>query len=265
MSSTPLKARELVSRGHRFDAGWLAWPGMHGGYVMAAAARAAAGLAGGLPLRAMNTRFLRAIEPRRVVIRSALEHTSRTTATVSVRIDQDDQTAAISTCTFAAPDGALSFVGRPAPEVPGPEGCEVFRDAELLYAFARQLEIRPATAILPLSGSDQTELTAWLRLREEHSHAEGLLILADAMPPAIYATLDLPIPVPSLEIAVHLAGPSAFDQVMSGWLLAQQRNVSTGGGLSIDECDLWDEAGNFVGQTRQLRRVIESAALSLEG
>lgn len=245
------------------DSDWLAWPGMHGGYVMAISGRAAAGLSGGdLPVRAMSTRLLRALEPRRVQVQAILEHSSRSTVTVSVRLLQDGQTAAMSVCTFAAPGGVITHEATPAPVVPVPDERHIYRDAELLFPFARKLEIRPATPALPLAGGEDAELTAWLRLREADLSLESMLILADAMPPAIYATLTIPIPVPSIDIAVHFAEPIPKDEPFSGWLLAQQRNVRTAGGISIDECDLWDQDGRLIAQTRQLRRVIEWAAFA---
>lgn len=243
---------------------WLAWPGIHGGHLMAVSARTAAGMSGQLPLRAMNARFLRATEPGSVVASAVLVQTSRTTVTVSVQLVQHGHTVMSSICTFAAPSGALSFEGRPPPAVPGPGGREVFRDAELLFPFAKKVEIRPATGVLPLAGADHAELTAWLRLRDAEHGLESLLILADAMPPAIYATLTSPIPVPSMEITVHVAEPVPSNTIFAGWLMAQQRNVRTSGGMSIDECDLWDERGRLVVQTRQLRRVVESDRHALE-
>lgn len=244
-----------------FEAAWLGWPGMHGGYVLAQSVGLAEDLARGLPLRAVNARFLRAIEPGGVVGEAVLEHRSATTATVSVRLRQDDELAAISTCTFAAPSGSLTFDGRPAPSAPAPDDLASYRDAELLYPVARQIDIRPATPTLPLSGAATAELTAWLRIRSMACDVDPLLVLADALPPGIYATLSVPVPVPSMELTVHVMASYETRQAAS-WLLAQQRNVSTCSGLAFDECDIWDEAGNLIAQTRQLRRVIETTTIN---
>ncbi|WP_188111404.1 acyl-CoA thioesterase [Nocardioides antri] len=241
---------------------WLAWPGMHGGRVMALSAGVATGLVDGLPLRAMSTRFLGAVRPGPVEAAAVLDHASRSSATVTVSLSQDGRITTLSTCSFTASTGEIVVPARPAPEVPPAEECNDFREAELLYPFARKLDIRPATDILPLSGASRAELTAWLRLREPESPLSTMLTLADAMPPGVYAVLDMPVPVPSLEISVHLHRPPTTETLLTGWTLAQQRNVQTGAGISIDECDMWDEDGRLVAQSRQLRRVLENGSLT---
>lgn len=240
---------------------WAAWPGMHGGRVMALSAGVAAGLSDGLPLRAASTRFLLAVVPGEGRVVAVVDHRSRSSATVTVRLYQEGRTASLSTFSFASGAGEIAVPARSIPDVRGPEECVDFREAELLYPFARKLDIRPATDILPLSGAPRAELTAWLRLREPDEELRTVLTLADAMPPAVYAVLELPVPVPSLEISVHLPAPSTAAH-LTDWLLVQQRNVQTAAGLSVDECDIWHEDGRLVAQARQLRRVLESATLS---
>ncbi len=63
-----------------------------------------------------------------------------------------------------------------------------------------------------------------------------------------------PLPIPTVELTAQLL-PAARAPV-GQWTLARMRTVSAGAGWSIDDCELWDEAGQPLLISRQTRRVI---------
>jgi hypothetical protein len=58
-----------------------------------------------------------------------------------------------------------------------------------------------------------------------------------------------------VQLTVHFHTDLRADPIPAA-VLAVQRNVTTGGGWSVDEGELWSSAGRLLAQTRQLRRVL---------
>ena len=77
----------------------------------------------------------------------------------------------------------------------------------------------------------------------------------DALPPGIYPLLTAPVPIPTVQLSVHLHADLGAEPV-EGFVLVVQRNVSTRAGVSIDETDVWDASGKLLVQARQLRRIL---------
>ena len=77
----------------------------------------------------------------------------------------------------------------------------------------------------------------------------------DALAPGIYPLLTAPVPIPTVQLSVHLHADLGAEPV-EGFVLVVQRNVSTRAGVSIDETDVWDASGKLLVQARQLRRIL---------
>jgi len=96
----------------------------------------------------------------------------------------------------------------------------------------------------------------WLRLDPPIPvDAAVSVIVVDALPPGIYPLLTAPVPIPTVQLSVHLHADLGAEPV-EGFVLVVQRNVSTRAGVSIDETDVWDASGKLLVQARQLRRIL---------
>jgi acyl-CoA thioesterase len=129
-----------------------------------------------------------------------------------------------------------------------------------LAEFARQLEIRPATAARPLAGGERAELVAWMRFRDDRPlDAEAATVLTDALPPALFATWTTPRPVPSAELTVHF-GTALDDAPGAGWALVRIRAEHAGNGWAMDDAAVWSQAGRLLALGRQSRRILPPLA-----
>ena len=107
------------------------------------------------------------------------------------------------------------------PAVPGWYACPPLTLPRDLAAFAAHLDNRPATDARPLGGGERAELLAWIRFVDRRPlDAEALVVLADALPPALFALWTVPRPVPTAELTVHFT--DALDVAPAeGWALVR--------------------------------------------
>ncbi|WP_374202000.1 hypothetical protein [Streptomyces sp. AC550_RSS872] len=139
--------------------------------------------------------------------------------------------------------------------MPGPHDCRRLDLPAELSPFAGQLEIRPASGDLPLTGGDKAELTAWIRfLGGRVLDAPAAVTLTGVPPPALYARWRTPRPVPTAELTVHLT--DAFDDgAHEGWALVRIRTEQAGGGWAVDDSAVWSADGRLPALARQARVV----------
>ena len=92
------------------------------------------------------------------------------------------------------------------------------------------------------------EISGWFRLTDRDPDPISLLQALDALPPV---TFDLGMPgwAPTLELTCHVRRRPA-----PGWLKVSHRTRVLEGGLFEEDCEIWDEAGFLVAQSRQLAR-----------
>jgi acyl-CoA thioesterase len=230
--------------------------GALGGYVAALALGAMAELAGDRPARTLTVQLLAPVRPGAVDVDPAIERTGRSLTSASARLTQDAAPVAVALASFGEPRPGLERDDRLMPAVPPPEECAPLIEKPVAQASAGLLvEHRPAGGALPLSGAAEAEIRVWMRLLDDRPlDAPALAFLADSGPPALYATLTRPVPMPSAEIALHLAPEQlrAHDR----WVLAVVRNRSAASGYAVEDAELWSVDGRLLVHARQLRRVL---------
>lgn len=236
---------------------WWSWAGAHGGLLVALAAADASSAAPDVALRGSTAQLLRPVRGP-LDLASRVVHAGRRLTTVRTEGTVDGHTALVVHSTFGGPaEGSGSAHDPlPAPLVHAPEDLDAFVPPADLVPFGAHVDIRPTDDVLPLSGAATARLTAWVRLRDE-AGAPGPLrttLLADALAPSLYAVLDRPAPVPTVELSVHHRAPvaTAGDDP---WLLVRARTDWSDEGWVSESVDLWDRAGTHVATSRQLRLV----------
>lgn len=238
---------------------WRSWAGVHGGYLVAQGAAACRDLAGGFPLRSIHAMFLRPVTATSSTIEVGLVRRGGSTRILAAELTPDDGLGtAVRLQILVGDRGAGPFVtGLPSPAVPAADQCDQFSLPVDLVPFGQKVEIRPATDVLPLVGGSLAELTAWMRLElPELTAEERFIVLVDALPPALYGVLSRPVPIPTVDLTVHLTSAAA-DADPSGWYLVRITTQAAGGGWSLDASHIWDSEGRLMAEGHQARRVMD--------
>ncbi|MDJ0342135.1 thioesterase family protein [Streptomyces sp. H10-C2] len=272
------------------DRSWWSWAGAHGGYLAALGltvmrTRLAAQLGGQLggqlgedanadadqdqdqgedrAVRSLTTHFLAPVDDRPLTLSATVERAGRGTCVASFTGEQGGAAALLGSAVFGAPrPGGPSHDGDDsrAPAVPGADDCEALELPLRLAEFARHLEIRPATTARPLAGGDRAELVAWVRFADGRPlDAEAVVVLADTLPPALFARWTTPRPVPSAELTVHF-GDALDHGPVGGWALVRIRTEHAGSGWAVDDSAVWAADGRLLGLGRQARRILPEPA-----
>ncbi|MET9306384.1 thioesterase family protein [Streptomyces cellulosae] len=243
----------------QIDPRWWSWEGMHGGWVAGAALTAVRdSFAGGdRPVRSLTTHYLAPVGTGPLRFSGTAPATGRRTATCLFTGHQDGEPVVLGSALFGRARGGPAHAGLTAPEVCGPDDCVPVELPADLALFARQLEIRPATADLPLGGGPRAVLVAWVRFRDDRPvDAAAVATPADVLPPALYARRRTPRPVPTAEMTVHFTD-ALDDGPAHGWSLVRIRTDHAGGGWAVDDSAVWSAGRRLLAAARQARVVRE--------
>ncbi|WP_433654024.1 acyl-CoA thioesterase [Nocardia sp. CA-128927] len=240
------------------DKSWRGWTGPHGGVIAALLIEVARRAGGGeLPVRAVDQRFLGRPTEGAFTFRATVHSVGRSTAVVDVQAFQGPGVIASASITFGRtiPTGVAEHTGAVAPEVVAPEQCQSFALPPEIVPVGAHFDIRPAAGPLPLTGAAESVMCAWIAIVPGMpTDAATLAILADALPPAFFPTLTAPVAVPTVALSMHLH-TDLLDSAPQP-VLVRTTNVSTGGGWSVDDIDIWDRGGRMLASARQTRRVL---------
>ncbi|GAB2728484.1 acyl-CoA thioesterase [Streptomyces bullii] len=240
----------------RIDPEWWSWEGAHGGHAAAVALTAVrerlAG--GGRPVRTLTTHFLAPVAADPLHVSGTAPSTGRRTAACVFTGHQNGAPVLLGSALFGPDRSGPAHAGQPAPDVPGPHDCPPLRLQPWLAPFAQRVDIRPATADLPLAGGPRAELVAWVRFADgQVLDAAGVTTLTDVLPPALFARWRTPRPVPTAELTVHFT--DAVEDALDGWALVRIRTDHAGGGWAVDDSAVWSADGRLLALGRQARVV----------
>ncbi len=238
------------------DRSWWGWSGPHGGVIAALAVHVAASAAPEAAVRALDLRFVGRPSEGELVLTPTVLEVGRHTRIVDVSMTQGGRAVAAGSVT-------LGRVGPPHPDdvvdvsrvsLPRPEECEPFMIPPEIVPMGGHLDLRPTDGPLPLSGSSEAWMRAWIStITPMAMDAAYLALLADCLPPAVFPTMTAPAAIPTVTFSMHLTAP--LDDPTPGPVLVRTDNVSTSGGWSVDDTTLRDPSGRLLATARQSRRV----------
>lgn len=155
-------------------------------------------------------------------------------------------------CFGAARESAFRHVAIGAPELKDPGSCpNFFRTAPEGMSFVQHFEGRFASGSPPFSGSEDPQMSLWLRHREAGIAPSlvALLALADAPPPAASARSTAPSPLSTMTWSIDML----TDKITTddGWWLIHNRAEQIAGGYSSQAMTLWNRKGTPIMASRQ--------------
>lgn len=236
------------------DRSWWSWTGPHGGLLAALAVGAARGVvaADRLP-QIVSAQFLSAAgeAPLELEARTLRAGGSSDVVRVDITSDGTPVLAAAVTLGRTRQDGTR-WDDVPAPAAPPPDECPRV-DPSSIVPFAQHVEIR-RIGPGPFEGGDRAELLAWVRWADPDAPVDvaSLVVLVDALAPALYAIATVPVPVPTVDLTVTLQP----EPPGAGWTLIRIRTRTSAGGWCVDDSDVWAPDGRLLAQARQTRRVL---------
>jgi len=237
-----------------FEEAWYQGRGVYGGVVAGALVRemSANVLTDGVdgaarPLRWLTVHFC---APATGVGELRAETVRRGSSVTHVRSElrRDETMIAFASATYArARPAAKAWVRPTMPSVPAPSTLAPFA-ALPSPTFASHFELRFCHGPLPLSGSQQPELGAWIRFADPLLvDTAAALALLDAAPPAAMATMTRLRPMATVALSCQLFEPLPLANAKADdhYLLIVRSNVS-GDGYSEELDELWSADGRLI-------------------
>lgn len=239
-----------------FQPDWIALGGIHGGLVVAVLLEAAVQAQGTRPA-AIAAHLHAPVAAGGAEVQAEVIRAGRSAASVSVRARQDQLCASalvlLEGSTDAPPPSSPPLLSESMPITAPQETAPLSAPPGIRLPFLEQVEIRPTGDSRPLAGGEQAALRAWIRPRRPIANpVTRAAVLLDALAPSLFAILRDAVPVPTIELTMHLA-PSA---PMSAWSAISQRTVWWNEAYCVDEADLRNEDGSLIAQVRQRRRIM---------
>jgi len=246
---------------HRYRAeihdGWDIGGNANGGYVLAIAGRAMAAAMGRPPL-SVTGHYLAPSPPGACEVTVTTVRSGGRLGTCTASLVQDGRELIRVLGTFGTPvDNGHRYVAGEPPELPPYRECvarsEVAPTGEGMpvAGLMDRLAVRmhpDALSFVTGAPTGRAETSGWFAFAQEEPIDEiGLLLVADAMAPAVFNS-GLPAGwVPTVELTVHVRARPA-----PGPLRCTFRTRFVAGGALEEDGEVWDSAGQLVAQSRQL-------------
>lgn len=243
----------------RIDPGWWIVRGPNGGYIAAILVRAMEARIGDAErsLRSLTVHYLRPPTEGPATVQTQIERTGRGLSTITARLEQNGSLQAIATAAFAKPRGGATFTDAERPEVPPPDKCP---EREISHIpFHGRFDKRTALGPTSFDGTGKTREAVtggWIRIVEPRPlDAPLLAAYADAWPPAVFATTELPPlagGVPTVDLTVHIRAPLPLDVPHDDFVLVVFRTRHVHDGFLEEDGEIWSQDGRLLAQSRQL-------------
>ncbi|MFP3911985.1 MAG: thioesterase family protein [Desulfobacteraceae bacterium] len=224
----------------------------HGGYLMALLAHAVLGHSRHSSLKILTANFISRSNPGAAEIH--VEPMGGSTQfdrwQASLRQQGKEKIRAFATLMKGEDTAQEKYYEQSAPEVPPIETCVAFPKMPG-YTFYDQMEVRLAPDCAGWMTGDlggKSELRGWVRFREERPFDMlGVLLAADAFPPAIFPRQGMAAWVPTLELSVNIRNPAT-----TPWLKCVFCSNYVDNGMVEEDGTVWDESGELIAISRQI-------------
>ncbi|MFH1152852.1 MAG: thioesterase family protein [Pseudomonadota bacterium] len=228
----------------------------NGGYLMALAAAAVMEMTDKRALPIMTVNYLARSIPGDAEIRVEPMVRAGSFERYRVNLSQAGEVKFMAFATLASADSGTAsrdhrYYEEPPPDLPDPGVCNAMPPMPG-YTLYENMDVRidPAFSGWMTGGSMATrsEHRGWIRFREPRPlDTLGVLLMADAFPPPIFATQGMVSWVPTLEFSVNIRNIT-----VSSWVKAVFRTRFVNRGMLEEDGQLWDEAGELVAVSRQI-------------
>lgn len=231
---------------------WWVITGPNGGYLGAILVRALSAdpELGSRPLRSITLHYLGAPREGPAEVQVEADRHGRSVSFMRARLVQHERVMATAAAVFADERDGIEFDQVDAPRVSPPEDTAEVPDGPDAPPFSRQFHYRPAIGTPTFGGGDEALTGGWLSLRDERAlDAAALVALTDSWFPAVFVIRTDTLPVPTLELTVHLRArlPRAHD-----WTLGRYRTRLARHGFLEEDAEIFSREGELLAQARQL-------------
>lgn len=248
MTAVPLDAPLELTRS------WWSYDGPHGGYVASLLLQAAARRVD-RPARSLHVQFLGTAAEGPAEVDATVVRQGRTASFVSAAMTSAGSTVARGGATFGPARSGPAIAGPPPPPVEPPEDLDALELPPEMVPFTQHLEYRPAAGAR--IGGGTADIYGWVRFRDDRPVDDSAAaVLVDALPPGLYGSLPVPVPVPTVDLSVQFTALQPF----RGWVMTRITTRHAADGWCVDDSEIWTPDRRLVASARQTRLVMGAAA-----
>lgn len=176
----------------------------------------------------------------------------KSTVFASVELEGDSGLAVRGTLCFGAErDSAHAYAKYSMPATPPLTDCPSFYSWSPRPNFMNHFEGRLAGGGAPMSSHAVPEMLVWLRHRDASASDDlvRLVALADALPPASFASFGEVVPISTMTWAIDMLEPNPRSE--TGWWLVQWTAETIRHGYSAQTAVIWSPDSRPVLSARQ--------------
>lgn len=238
------------------DRTWWGDRGPHGGYLGALIQRALRETVddAARSARSLTLHFLAPPTEGTIRVTTQVERTGRSMTAVSARLEQDGDTKITAFATFSVARESDDFSELRMPEAPPPASLPRMSAVPPVPGFVNLFDYRFALGPMPFSGATAALAGAWMRSAEPRPLDDVFAtFLVDACVPPVFARMDGPIAVPTIDLAIHFAQalPRPHGRP-DDFVLGVFRSEAAHDGFMLEDGELWSEDGELLVRSRQL-------------
>lgn len=204
-------------------------------------------------LRSMVLSFAAPIPFGTIDIETETIRSGKSATTIAARLKSGDQTATMIQAAFGAARDEKAVEGQTAPNMPAMDSKLIStpEDAPFLPEFIKRLEIKWVGTGIPMTGSNDQQFQAFVRLRNSNDVAplEQLITLADMPPPVMLSHYQNPVNAASMTWALDIVASPA-DHI-SEWLYLDYRLNAASEGYSQQSGRIYSSTGKLLAISHQ--------------